>query len=125
VDLSQIKLNQLDRYQLVQIIKSDFWSRWSHEYLNTLQQRSKWTKEKENVKIGEFVMHLDDLKSPHQWPLARIMEIFPGNDGKVRRVKIKLQDGSILIRPIHRLAQLPFNQDSSTTTNNEEDRKQQ
>ncbi|KAG8236932.1 hypothetical protein J437_LFUL014977 [Ladona fulva] len=31
------------RWKLVEKIKNNFWRRWSNEYLNTLQQRAKWS----------------------------------------------------------------------------------
>ncbi|XP_064214925.1 uncharacterized protein LOC135267108 [Tribolium castaneum] len=38
-DLSSLKINRLTRWQLVQRLHQDFWSRWHQEYLHTLQQR--------------------------------------------------------------------------------------
>lgn len=39
------------------------------------------------------------------WPLGRIIEIFPGRDGKVRVVKLKTATG-YLTRPVQRLYHL-------------------
>ncbi|KAG5865363.1 hypothetical protein JTB14_036347 [Gonioctena quinquepunctata] len=40
---TNIAINRLTRYQLLQRIHRDLWNRWHHEYLHTLQQRNKWT----------------------------------------------------------------------------------
>ncbi|GFS69097.1 DUF5641 domain-containing protein [Nephila pilipes] len=36
------------------------------------------------------------------WPLAKIIELIPGRDGKIRTVKLKTQQGTVL-RPIQRI----------------------
>ena len=36
------------------------------------------------------------------WPLAKVIKIFPGKDGKVRVVELKTKNG-ILLRPVQRL----------------------
>ncbi|XP_055918311.1 uncharacterized protein LOC129950394 [Eupeodes corollae] len=33
-----------------------FWVRWQSEYLTTLQERKKWRREKENIKVGQLVV---------------------------------------------------------------------
>ncbi|XP_072380726.1 uncharacterized protein [Diabrotica undecimpunctata] len=43
-DYSDVHLNRLSRWQLLQRLHADFWQRWSREYLHTLHQRSKWHK---------------------------------------------------------------------------------
>lgn len=41
------------------------------EYLVTLQQRSKWTKQKPNIKIGDMVIVHEDIIPPSKWNLER------------------------------------------------------
>ncbi|MGR0202368.1 hypothetical protein, partial [Klebsiella pneumoniae] len=41
-NMSDTPINRIKRWDLVQRIHRDLWKRWSLEYLNTLQQRSKW-----------------------------------------------------------------------------------
>ncbi|XP_072392194.1 uncharacterized protein [Diabrotica undecimpunctata] len=47
-DYSDVNLNRLSRWQLLQRLHADFWQRWSREYLHTLHQRSKWHKNEDN-----------------------------------------------------------------------------
>lgn len=46
----------LKRWERVSKIRQEFWDRWSSEYLTTLQQRSKWLKVSNNVKLGDVVV---------------------------------------------------------------------
>ena len=39
------------------------------------------------------------------WPLGRVIEVYPGKDGHVRIVKIQVGDGT-LIRPVTKLCPL-------------------
>ncbi|GFX06248.1 integrase catalytic domain-containing protein [Trichonephila clavipes] len=41
-DYTEIPMNRLSRWQLVQRMNQHFWCKWSSEYLNRLQQRPKW-----------------------------------------------------------------------------------
>lgn len=48
----------------------------------------------------------DDGTSPTQWPLARIVKTYPGNDGTVRVVTVKTNNGSLYTRPAVKIAPL-------------------
>lgn len=91
-----------------------FWQRWQNEYLTTLQERKKWRREKENVKVGQLVLIRDETLPPAQWKLGRIIELFPGRDGLVRNVLIKTAKGE-LKRPVQKICILPI--DSAIPTN--------
>ncbi|CAG7673139.1 unnamed protein product [Allacma fusca] len=41
-DLKDLKTNTLDRWQHIQQMTQHFWARWSSEYLQQLQKRTKW-----------------------------------------------------------------------------------
>lgn len=40
-DLSDVLINRLTRWQLVEQLRQHFWRRWSLEYLHSLQKRNK------------------------------------------------------------------------------------
>lgn len=46
LDYSSVPANRLSAWQHISKVRQDFWARWSLEYLNELQIRRKWTKEK-------------------------------------------------------------------------------
>lgn len=88
-------------------IVGHFWKRWENEYLTTLQERKKWRRERENVKVGQLVILKDENLPPAQWRIGRIQEIMPGKDGRVRNVVIKTEN-STFKRPIQKLCILPI-----------------
>ncbi|XP_075163019.1 uncharacterized protein LOC142235641 [Haematobia irritans] len=51
------------RWELVSRIRHQFWKRWSHEYLNELQQRNKWQTASQNLQLGTIVAIKDNLLS--------------------------------------------------------------
>lgn len=104
--LLHTKDNLLDRYQRVQKAVQGFWQRWSQEYLHRLQQRPKWRTTNENMAKGQLVLVKEDNLPPSKWCLGRIIDIFPGNDGQVRVVSLRIRH-NIVKRPIHKLCLLP------------------
>lgn len=106
-NLMELKLNTLSRWQHVQRMQQDFWSRWQKEYICELQQRPKWMQTQPNVEKGNIVLIKDECLPPTHWPLARITSTHPGADGMVRVVNMQYHGGSIT-RPIHKICVLPI-----------------
>ena len=75
------------------------------EIVPQLNRRMKWKKEEKNLKVGDVVVVITPETTRGHWPLGRVEEIFPGKDGYVRIVRIRLP-GKSYIRPIHRLCKL-------------------
>ena len=96
-------LTLIRRFQQRQQAMNFFWKRLSLEYLTTLQQRTKWTTEQENLQIGDIVFLKDDNTSPMMWPMAKVIKVFDGNDQIARVVEIRTRRGSN-VRPVHRLS---------------------
>ncbi|XP_074030835.1 uncharacterized protein [Leptinotarsa decemlineata] len=101
-----IKINRLDRFQLIDKMVQDFWKRWHLEYLHTLQIRRKWNDMSPNLEIGTLVVLKCDSSPPLHWPLAVIQEVHPGKDGIVRTVTLKTNRG-MLVRPVIKVCPLP------------------
>lgn len=95
VSLLDEKISTLSRWKLTQLIYQQFWKCWYSEYLSKLQQRPKWFQAKENVKVGQLVLLRKDDVPPCKWPVARILEVFPGDDNQVRVVKLEKHETSI------------------------------
>ncbi len=67
----------------------ELWERWSGEYLQSLNRYNKWLQPQKNLQIGDIVLCKDLPEArPRAWPLARVSNIFPGNDGVVRVVEL-------------------------------------
>ena len=94
-DLTQVPANRLKYWELVTQRMQNFWKRWSEEYLNTLQQRTKWKKEKNEVLVNDIVIVKEDNMPPTRWPLGLITEVHPGPDGIVRVVTVRMRVGNL------------------------------
>ena len=92
-------------WRLVQFLANQFWNRWRTEYLLALQERSKWNKQHHNLKTGDIVLVKDESNPRCQWPLARVNQIYPSEDGLVRKVEVMI-GSSTYDRPVHKLVLL-------------------
>lgn len=97
--------NRLDRWEKLQRIMQLFWDRWHQEYVSTLINRTKWTKEKRNLRVGDLVIVKEDNTPPLKWKLARVQEVLPGKDNLIRSVLIRTAKG-VFKRPIVKLGVL-------------------
>lgn len=91
---------------------SHFWKRWQEEYLVTLQERKKWRKERESMKVGQLVLIKSENFPPSQWALGRISELIMSKDGLVRSVVIQTQTGQ-LKRPVQKVCIVPVDTSGS------------
>ncbi|GBN58219.1 hypothetical protein AVEN_181392-1 [Araneus ventricosus] len=55
-DLTEVPINRLNRWQLVQRLSQIFWKKWSSDYLNRLQSRVKWHKGEKIFKENEIAL---------------------------------------------------------------------
>lgn len=81
-----------------------------------MQPRQKWHKNQRNLKVNDNVLVQDDLAPFNEWKLARVIEVYPGSDGRVRKLKLMASDTTVdkfkpitktvLERPIHKIVVL-------------------
>lgn len=102
-----IPANRLNRYKLIQRLRTEFWVKWSNEYLSRLQQRPKWLKRESNIQVDQVVLIKEDNLPPARWLYGRVTKVFPGKDGLIRAAEVQCKD-SVLSRPIHKLCVLPI-----------------
>lgn len=107
LDLTNMALNRLDRYQHVQQCRQHFWQRWYKEYLAELQRNTKWKVATDVLKEGTMVVIKEDNVPPLTWKIGRITNFYPGPDGVIRVVSIKTANGEIK-RNITKLCPLPY-----------------
>ena len=86
-------ISLLKRWNLGQAMVQHFWTRWSSEYLSSLQARTKCTKTQPNLEVGDVVVLREDQTFACNWPLAKVTQIFPGKDGLVRVATIRTASG--------------------------------
>ena len=78
------------RWRTVQYLSNVFWSKWKKKYLQNLQSRQRWTQKKRNFKVDDVILLKEDNVIRNEWPMAKIIETFPSDDGLVRSVNLKL-----------------------------------
>ncbi|XP_011858760.1 PREDICTED: uncharacterized protein LOC105556288 [Vollenhovia emeryi] len=105
-DVLDVKMNRLNRYQVLEQMRQSFWKRWSTEYLTQLQHRTKWKEVQAIVREGTMVVLREQGTPPLNWRLGRITEVHPGKDGLVRVVEVKTTTG-IYQRPLSKICILP------------------
>ena len=74
-------------WRRTQYLADQFWSRWKHECLQSLQARTKWNEVKPNLQPNDLVI-MNDNSPRSQWPFGRVVEVMKSKDGKVRKVEL-------------------------------------
>jgi len=108
IDHSEIPNNRLKRWQMVQSMTQQVWKRWQKEVLYHLQERSKWTKQQDNLQVGDLVIIHEDNVPSLTWKMGRVTGVSPGQDGIVRVVHLKTAS-TTLTRPAVKVSRLPVN----------------
>ena len=93
------------RWRRVQELVKHFWQRWLKEWLPGLNPTTKWHKERKNLKVGDIVIVITPDSPRAHWPLAKVIQVYPGKDGKVRVAQIQLGQ-KLLKRPVTKLCLL-------------------
>ncbi|GFQ70079.1 DUF5641 domain-containing protein [Trichonephila clavata] len=94
------KTNINKKYRYVQRLRQILKERFRTEYLGFL--RSSIPKRLDQIKVGDVILIGREDKRRLYWPLAKVIELFPGRDGRTRLVKLKTGKGTLL-RPVQRL----------------------
>jgi len=83
-----------------------------------LQVRQKWIQPKRNLAVGDIVISKESEGARNKWTLGRVVQVYPSEDGFVRKVKLLMADGNLddrgkrqsppsyLERPIHKIVLL-------------------
>ena len=83
-----------------------------------LQVRQKWVQPKRNLAVGDIVISKESESTRSKWPLGKVVQVYPSDDGYVRKVRLLIADGNLddgskrqrppsyLDRPIHKLVLL-------------------
>ena len=113
VDSPPVDIGVKDAYKsqwkFVQLLSEEFWKKWQREYVNILQCKRKWTRSSPNLEVGHIVLLKISDFPRGQWPLGIIERTFPGDDGLVRKVEVRVvRDGkeSCYIRPVTEVVHL-------------------
>ncbi|KAG5876587.1 hypothetical protein JTB14_015992 [Gonioctena quinquepunctata] len=106
-DVSDISMNRLSRFQLLQQMSQHFWNRWEMDYIAELQRRSKWKTNQGVLIEGSLVLIKGEHTLPTQWILGRICKLHTGPDGVSGVASIKTRSG-IVKRGFQKICPLPI-----------------
>ena len=106
------------RWRIAQHLTNSFWTRWRKEYLQLLQSRQKWTEKKRNLRVGDVVLLKEEGAIRGKWPMGRVLEVHPGQDGLVRSITVKT-DKTTLKRPINKVVLLVAAEDKEENAKGE------
>ncbi|KAF5283079.1 hypothetical protein FQR65_LT14096 [Abscondita terminalis] len=106
VDLIENVLLQKE-YRKLQKLKKTLNSRFREENLSLLVIKGKQRKCKK-LQIGNICLIGREDKKRLQWPMGKVLKLFPGRDGVSRVARLKIQGGELLC-PIQRLYPLEAN----------------
>ena len=105
-------------WRRVQSLASQFWFCFRSEYLQACQKRTKWQTESRDLAVGDIVLLCDDSVPRDSWPLCKVTQVFPSDDGRIRSVQVlvgskfltplgkRTSDLTSFKRPIHKLVLL-------------------
>lgn len=100
------EINSRNAWRTSQAIVNMFWRRWMTEYVPNLQERHKWHAERPNVNVNDVVMLIDNSTPRGKWPLGLVVKVYPGQDGVVRVVDVKIHDDIVHRRPVAKLVHI-------------------
>uniref|UniRef100_A0A182NQB9 Integrase zinc-binding domain-containing protein n=1 Tax=Anopheles dirus TaxID=7168 RepID=A0A182NQB9_9DIPT len=91
-------------YKRATELTDHFWDRLLKEYVPTLHRRSKWVDEGQQLEIRSLVFITEGARE--EWLRAKVEEIFPGSDGRIRQAIVRTAHGKRLKRPVVKLAKI-------------------
>lgn len=71
-----------------------------------LQSRHKWQMAKPDLQVGDVVLLKETEAHRNDWPMGLVTQVMPSDDGRIRKVKVKVTKGGVVhsfFRPITEL----------------------
>ena len=106
----EARVNPRHLVRSVQNRVTEFWTCWLKYFAPSLLPPNKWFRRRDNVKIGDLVLEVNPHRKRLQWEMALIVDTYQGEDGLVRKVRIRTQNGEYN-RPIHKLCVIAAKQE--------------
>ena len=94
--------NPRHRFEFCQKVVDSFWKKWARDVLLHLVLRKKWHVQRRNVAVNDYVIVADSNAVRGKSNAGRVLEVFPGEDGLVRNVRVKTATGTYT-RPITKI----------------------
>jgi len=80
------------RLRFLEELKNQFWRKWFPQVFHHLVPCKKWKKEFRNIMVGDIVLWKENNPLQPTYNLARVKSVVPGEDGKVRRVRLEYKN---------------------------------
>jgi len=112
VYLPEIKLETMmsltKRMQFLEETRKEFWAKWMSLIFGKMIPATKWRKEHPDLKVDDVVLMKEESVVSCDYKLGRVVEVFKGEDGHVRRAIIIYKNPGESVfrrteRPIHKL----------------------
>ena len=110
-------LHSRKRWRYTQALTDHLWRRWRKEYIHTLIHRRKWQNDRRDLAVGDVVLLAESDTPRGHWPLARVSQVFPGPDDRVRTVRLTTATGGAYTRPAAKVALLEAAEKPQPTSN--------
>ena len=83
-----------NRWRRVQHLSDVFWNRQQKFYINDLQRRSKWFKDRRNIEVGDVVIIKDKLLKRNMWKTGVVEYTHQSKDNIVRSCSVRTPKAS-------------------------------
>tara|TARA_Y100001956_G_scaffold35585_1_gene34940 strand:- start:32 stop:553 length:522 start_codon:yes stop_codon:yes gene_type:complete len=102
--MSNEERSPVKSYWVLSKIMDQFWHRLVRGMAPYLRSYNKWITKRDQIKKGDVVCLLEENPDPNSHHrLAVVVEVTPGTDGIVRRVKVRTQNGKVYDRALNRI----------------------
>lgn len=96
------------RWRNAQIIGDNFWRRWTAEVVPSLLRRKKWFADRRHIQVGDLVLVIDPNAPRGRWPISRVDEVYPGENGIPRSALVRSKAG-VYHQPVAKLCVIEEN----------------
>eukprot|EP00795_Rhopilema_esculentum_P008160 gene8160-14089_t len=95
------------RARVVSMLIHHYWKRWKGEYLLNLREYHHMTSGRTSllpVNVGDIVtIHDEQIRNRMFWKLGRVEKLLRGSGNEVRRVSLRLANGSVIEQPLQKV----------------------
>ena len=88
----EVVFNPRSWWRLIQNLVRIFWKQWREEFQGMLNACREFRDKKENLKVWDVVLVVDQNAPHRQWSLGWGEKVFPGQDGQVHVVQVGTTD---------------------------------
>ena len=78
------------RWSCMQHMANEFWSRWRKEYLQSPQERQKWTSRRRNFRVDDIVPLKQSDFPRNEWSMGKVIDVNNNQKGLLRNVTLKI-----------------------------------